>query len=413
MNEQTDSKQKILDEVQAMQPVKGVRLGVAATHIKYANRDDVLLVEMSDKSQVAAVFTRNDFCAAPVIVSRENLQHALPRYLLVNAGNANAGTGEQGIINARLCCEALASIAACAPEQVLPFSTGVIGEHLKVDRLTNVLPAAVAGLKAENWVAASMAIMTTDTVPKGISRSCDVDGHSITVTGIAKGAGMIQPNMATMLSYIATDAAISKEILQAMMQQLADQTFNSITVDGDTSTNDACVLIATGESSLPLIDSEQSPHYAAVKECLLEVFEFLAVSIIRDAEGATKLINVIVNEGRDSIESKSVAYTVANSPLVKTALFASDPNWGRILAAIGRAGVENLDINSIRIDVNDVRIVSNGARDKAYSEEAGSRAMKEPEIDINIYLGRGESKANVWTCDLSYDYVKINAEYRS
>jgi len=413
MNQQPESKQNILNEVQAMQPVNGVRLGVAATHIKYKNRDDILLLELSENTQAAIVFTKNDFCAAPVIVGRENIRKAAPRYLLVNAGNANAGTGEQGIVNARLCCEAVATIVNCDPDQVIPFSTGGIGEHLKVDRLTNVLPAAVAGLKTENWVAACMAIMTTDTVPKGISRSCEIDGHKITVTGIAKGAGMIQPNMATMLSYIATDAGIAQGLLQSTLQQLADQTFNRITVDGDTSTNDACVLMATGESSLPMIENEQNPNYASVRKCLYEVFEYLAVSIIRDAEGATKLINVIVDEGGEQAECTQVAYTVANSPLVKTALFASDPNWGRILAAIGRAGLNNLDINKIRIDVNGVRIVSDGARDKSYSEEAGSQAMKQEEININIYLGRGSSRANVWTCDLSYDYVKINAEYRS
>lgn len=413
MTEQSQSKQQILSEVQAMKAVSGVRLGVAATNVRYSNRDDVVLIELSPSAQSAFVFTRNDFCAAPVIVGKQHVMDAQARYFFINAGNANAGTGEQGIINARLCCESVASIAGCQPEQVVPFSTGVIGEHLAVDRLTNVLPAAVASLKPDNWVAASMAIMTTDTVPKGITRSGDVDGHRITVTGIAKGAGMIQPNMATMLSYIATDAAMSAELLQRTLQQLVDRTFNRITVDGDTSTNDACALIATGESSLPLIDSEQHPAYAAVKEILYEVFEYLAVSIIRDAEGATKLINVIVSEGNDSKECERVAYTVANSPLVKTALFACDPNWGRILAAIGRAGVESLDISKISIDINGVCIVSDGARDKSYSEEAGKQAMNQEEIDINIQLGRGGASVNVWTCDLSYDYIKINAEYRS
>ncbi|WP_455374572.1 bifunctional glutamate N-acetyltransferase/amino-acid acetyltransferase ArgJ [Kaarinaea lacus] len=413
MTEQPESKQKILSEVQAMQPVEGVRLGTAATNVRYSGRDDVLLIEISDSAQAAFVFTQNDFCAAPVIVGKQHMANTRSRYLLVNAGNANAGTGEQGIIDARLCCESLASIVGCEPEQVIPFSTGVIGEHLAVDRITNVFPAAVAGLKPDNWVAASMAIMTTDTVPKGVSRSCNVDGHKITVTGIAKGAGMIQPNMATLLSYIATDAGMTRELLQTTLQQLADQTFNRITVDGDTSTNDSCALIATGESSLPLIDSAQHPAYAMVKNLLYEVFEYLAVSIIRDAEGASKLINVIVSEGKNIDECELVAYTVANSPLVKTALFASDPNWGRILAAIGRAGVQSLDISKIKIDINGVCIVSNGARDKSYTEEAGSRAMKEEEIDINIQLGRGSDGANVWTCDLSYDYIKINAEYRS
>jgi len=413
MTEQPASKQQILNEVQAMQPVDGVRLGVAATNVRYSGRDDVLLIELLESAQAACVFTRNDFCAAPVIVGKQHIAIAQTRYLLINAGNANAGTGEQGIINARLCCESLASIVGCEPEQVIPFSTGVIGEHLAVDRMTNVFPAAVAGLKPDNWVAASMAIMTTDTVPKGISRSCEIDGHKVTVTGIAKGAGMIQPNMATLLSYIATDAGMSRDLLQKTLSNLADQTFNRITVDGDTSTNDSCALIATGKSTLPLIDSEQSPAYEPVKNLLREVFEYLAVSIIRDAEGASKLINVIVGQGKNVEECEQVAYTVANSPLVKTALFASDPNWGRILAAIGRAGVQALDISKITININGVCIVSNGARDKSYTEQAGVQAMKQEEIDINILLGRGSAGANVWTCDLSYDYIKINAEYRS
>jgi len=413
MTEQSQSKQQILSEVQAMKAVNGVRLGVAATNVRYSNRDDVVLIELSPSAHSAVIFTQNDFCAAPVIVGKQHAMDAQSRYFLINAGNANAGTGEQGIINARLCCESLASIAGCQPEQVVPFSTGVIGEHLAVDRLTNVLPAAVASLKPDNWVAASMAIMTTDTVPKGVSRSSEIEGHKITVTGIAKGAGMIQPNMATMLSYIATDAAMSADLLQRTLQQLADQTFNRITVDGDTSTNDACALIATGESSLPLIDSEQHPAYSPLKDLLYEVFEYMAISIIRDAEGASKLINVIVSDGDNVSECEQVAYTVANSPLVKTALFASDPNWGRILAAIGRAGVEKLDISKITIEINGVCIVSDGARDNSYSEEAGKQAMRQEEIDIHIQLGRGSASANVWTCDLSYDYIKINAEYRS
>ena len=413
MSDQPSDKQQLLNEVQAMLPVAGVRLGVAATNVKYTDRDDILLMELCESSQVAAVFTQNDFCAAPVIVARHNIANARPRYLLINAGNANAGTGEQGIIDANLCCESVASIVNCDAGQVLPFSTGVIGEHLAVDRITNVLPAAMTSLKEDNWLAASMAIMTTDTVPKGVSRTCEVDGQKITVTGIAKGAGMIQPNMATMLSYIATDAGFSQELLQSTMEQLVSKSFNRITVDGDTSTNDACVLIATGESSLSTIDSENHPAYAPVVKVLQEVFEFLAVAIIRDAEGATKLINISVLEGESFEECESVAYTVANSPLVKTALFASDPNWGRILAAVGRAGVKNLCVEKIRIEINDVCIVSKGAREESYNEEAGCQAMSHDEIVINIFLGRGEVQTNVWTCDLSYDYIKINAEYRT
>lgn len=410
---QPDSKKQILNEVQSMKAVSGVRLGVAATNVRYSGRDDILLIELAESANSAFVFTRNDFCAAPVVLAKQHVAKVQPRYLLVNAGNANAGTGKQGLVNAELCCESVASIVGCDTERVVPFSTGVIGEHLAVDRITNVFPAAVAGLKPDNWVAASMAIMTTDTVPKGVTRSGNIDGHEITVTGIAKGAGMIRPNMATMLSYIATDVGMPRELLQKTLDQLAAQTFNRITVDGDTSTNDACVLVATGESALPFIDSEQHPSYEAVKDILYQVFEYLAVSIIRDAEGATKLINVVVCDGSSERECEKVAYTVAESPLVKTALFASDPNWGRILAAIGRAGVENLDIDKVKIEINGVCIASNGARDQSYTEQAGVDAMKKEEIDIIINLGRGKSRANVWTCDLSYDYIKINAEYRS
>lgn len=413
MADQPENKKKILDEVQAMIPVSGVRLGVAATNVKYSGRDDVLLIEIEEAANAAFVFTKNDFCAAPVLVARENISKSSPRFLLVNAGNANAGTGEQGLVDARLCCESVASFANCSPEQVVPFSTGVIGEHLQVDRLTNVLPTALASLKDNNWIAASMAIMTTDTVPKGVSRSREIDGRKITVTGITKGAGMIKPNMATMLAYIATDAGLSQELLQQSLQSLTDKSFNRITVDGDTSTNDACALIATGKSSLPVIDSAHHPAYPQVMELLQEVFEYLALSIIRDAEGATKLINITVDQGRDSEECEQVAYTVAESPLVKTALFASDPNWGRILAAVGRAGIAELDVNQVRIEINGVCIVSNGSRDQSYTEDAGRQAMAPEEIDINIILNRGSAKANVWTCDLSYDYIKINAEYRT
>ena len=413
MADQPEVKKQILDEVQAMRPVDGVRLGVAATNIRYSGRDDVLLVELAESATAAFVFTRNDFCAAPVIVAREHIDKATPRYLLINAGNANAGTGEQGTLNARLCCESMASNAGCQPEQVIPFSTGVIGEHLLVDRLANVFPAALAGLKDSNWVAGAKAIMTTDTVPKGVSRSREIDGHQVTVTGIAKGAGMIKPNMATMLSYIATDVGMSQALLQKTLQQLVDQSFNRITVDGDTSTNDACVLIATSRSSLPIIDSEQHPAYQEVLNLLQEVFEYLAVTIIRDAEGATKLINIRVNGGKDTEECKKAAYAVAESPLVKTALFASDPNWGRILAAVGRAGLAELDVARVRLEINGVCIASQGGRDPSYSEEAGVQAMKQDEINIDIFLGRGNASTNVWTCDLSYDYIKINAEYRT
>ena len=406
-------KQLIQQEWSALQPVPGVRLGTAAAGIKYQDRDDLLLIEISEGAQVAAVFTQNAFCAAPVVVAKQHLSAASPRYLLVNAGNANAGTGHQGIENAIACCRASAEAAHCRADQVLPFSTGVIGEHISVDSFVTALPAAVSNLDENHWQAAAKAIMTTDTLPKGISRSLRIEGHEISVSGLAKGAGMICPNMATLLSYVATDAAMSPELLQSTMQQVVAKTFNSITVDGDTSTNDASVLIATGKSSLPVIETAEHPHYKQVLGLINEVFEFLAKAIIRDAEGATKLVNVTVIQGADQAECEAVAYTIAHSPLVKTALFASDPNWGRILAAIGRAGIENLDITNIQIELNDVRIVSNGGVDAGYSEALGQQAMQQDDININVSLGRGNTSANVWTCDLSYDYVKINAEYRT
>ncbi|WP_455199866.1 bifunctional glutamate N-acetyltransferase/amino-acid acetyltransferase ArgJ [Kaarinaea lacus] len=406
-------KQQIKQEWSALKPVPGVRLGAAAAGIKYRNRDDLLLMELDEESQVAAVFTQNAFCAAPVVVAKQHISTASPRYLLINAGNANAGTGKAGIDNALACCRAAAELAHCQVDQVLPFSTGVIGEHIPVENFVSALPAAISNLQEDNWQAAANAIMTTDTLAKGISRSMQIGGHEITVSGIAKGAGMICPNMATLLSYVATDVAIPRDLLQSGMQQIIAKTFNSITVDGDTSTNDASVLIATGKSSLPVIESVEDPNYKQVLGLISEVFEFLARAIIRDAEGATKLVNVSVAQGVDREECEVVAYTIAHSPLVKTALFASDPNWGRILAAVGRAGVKDLDINNIDIELNGVRIVSNGGVDAGYSEALGQQAMQQDEININVRLGRGNASANVWTCDLSYDYVKINAEYRT
>ncbi len=396
-----------------MQAVAGVRLGSAEAGIKYKSRNDILLFELCEDTQVGAVFTQNVFCAAPVTIAKEHLATSMPRYLLINSGNANAGTGKQGIKNANACCSAVAELANCETGQVLPFSTGVIGQHLPVEKIALALPLALANLKEDNWQSAAKTIMTTDTIPKGISRKVVIDGHEVTVSGIAKGAGMICPNMATLLSYVATDVAMPAALLQATIQQAVNKTFNRITVDGDTSTNDACVLIATGKSTLPLIDSLKHPHYPKILGVITEVFEFLAKAIIRDAEGATKLVNVSVTQGASEAECELVAYTIAHSPLVKTALFASDPNWGRILAAVGRAGVNNLDINKIAIDLNGVCIVSDGGVDSAYTEDQGQQAMQPADIDIHVALGRGDAAANVWTCDLSYDYVKINAEYRT
>jgi len=396
-----------------MKAVDGVRLGSAAAGIKYKSRDDIVLFELCDDAHVAAMFTRNLFCAAPVLIARENLENGTPRYLLVNAGNANAGTGELGVHNAKACCDVLAELTGCEPNQVLPFSTGVIGQHLPVEKITAALPLALSNLKSDNWQSAAKTIMTTDTVPKGISRTAVIDGHEVTVSGIAKGAGMICPNMATLLSYVATDISMPVALLQSTIQHAVNRTFNRITVDGDTSTNDACVLMATGKSTLPLIESGDHPNYEKALILITEVFEFLAKAIIRDAEGATKLVNVSVTQGASEAECELVAYTVAHSPLVKTALFASDPNWGRILAAVGRAGVVNLDVSKIRIFLNGICIVSGGGVDPAYTEEQGQQAMQPADIDIHVELARGDAVTNVWTCDLSYDYVKINAEYRT
>lgn len=406
-------KSQIQQEWSSLQAVAGVKLGSAAAGIKYKNRDDIVLLELCDGAQVAAMFTRNAFCAAPVVVAKEHLANAMPRYLLINAGNANAGTGEQGLKNAKACCAAVAELTKSRADQVLPFSTGVIGQHLPVEKIVAALPSALSNLKEEHWSLAAKTIMTTDTVPKGVTRVAVIGGHKVTVSGIAKGAGMICPNMATLLSYVATDVAMPQALLQSVVQRAVSRSFNRITVDGDTSTNDACVLIATGRSSLPVVDHSEHPHYPAILDLITEVFEFLAKAIIRDAEGATKLINVNVTQGASETECELVAYTIAHSPLVKTALFASDPNWGRILAAVGRAGVSNLDISKICIDLNGVRIVSGGGVDPAYTEAQGQQAMQPTDIDIHVALGRGEASANVWTCDLSYDYVKINAEYRT
>ena len=407
------TKQQLETEWASAQPVAGVRLAATSAGIRYKNRDDVLLMEICDGGQVAGVFTQNAFCAAPVIVAKQHLIAGAPRFLLVNAGNANAGTGQKGIDNANACCQAVAELLQCSADHVMPFSTGVIGEHLPVDKIVAALPILKEGFVENNWQTAAKAIMTTDTLPKAVTRTAVIDGHKITATGIAKGAGMICPNMATLLTYIATDAAISKPLLQSMLNELADKTFNRITVDGDTSTNDACVLVASGKAKLPIIENANDVRLQPLMDLLHEVFNFLAVAIICDAEGANKLVNVSVVQGANQRECQLVARAVAHSPLVKTALFASDPNWGRILAAVGRAGLENLDIGKIKILLNGVCIVSNGGRDSHYREEMGITAMKQDRIDIEIHLGRGNDAANIWTCDLSYDYVKINAEYRT
>jgi glutamate N-acetyltransferase/amino-acid N-acetyltransferase len=394
-------------------PVEGLRLGTAAAGIKYADRDDLLVIEIPEGAACAGVFTRNAFCAAPVQVAREHLRRTTPRYLLVNSGNANAGTGNQGMKDAQRCCQALAELTGCTPEQVLPFSTGVIGEVLPVERMLQALPTALERLDSADWQAAAAAIMTTDTVPKLLSRTFELGGSPITVTGIAKGSGMIRPDMATMLAYIATDATVSQPLLQNCLEHAVAPSFNSITVDGDTSTNDACMLIASGASSAAPVTEEQSEEYRELAATVEEVCRGLARAIVKDGEGATKLVTVEVITAKSPEEAREVAFTVAHSPLVKTALFASDPNWGRILAAVGRAGIRDLDISGVGIWLDEVCIVSDGGVESAYTEEAGQRVMDREEMTIRIGLGRGEAGAQVLTCDLSYDYVRINAEYRT
>jgi len=395
-----------------LHPVPGFRLGTTCAGIKKVERRDLVVMELAEGSTVAAVFTQNAFCAAPVIVARKHLIQTSPRYLLTNTGNANAGTGEQGIADAEACCDALARSADCAREEVLPFSTGVIGEALSLDKICKGIPDAYAVLSEDGWMDAAHGIMTTDTVPKGASRQININDQQVTITGIAKGSGMIRPDMATMLAYIATDAKVDSDDLQSSLQNAAEQSFNRITVDGDTSTNDACLLVATGQSGAS-VSKSRSQDYDVFCGAVREVCEQLALAIVRDGEGATKLITVQVEEGRDEAECLQVAYTVAHSPLVKTAFFASDPNWGRILAAIGRSGVQDLDVKQIRIFLNEVCIVSGGGRDSQYREELGQAVMNASEIIVKILLGRGNSSERVWTCDLSYDYVRINAEYRT
>jgi len=395
----------------AFAPVPGVRLGTAAAGIKRPGRDDLLLVEVVPGGTVAAVFTRNAFCAAPIVVAREHLAGA-PRWLLINSGNANAGTGERGLTDARRCCDAVACLVGGAGAEVLPFSTGVIGEYLPVERIESVLPDVLASLDENGWARAARAIMTTDTRPKLVSRVVDIDGQRLTVTGIAKGAGMIHPNMATMLSFIGTDAAVEQGVLQACLARVADQTFNNITVDGDTSTNDACVVVASGASTVPKL-TKDSDRFARFEQALGEVCGALAEAIVRDGEGATKLIRIRVEQAASAAEARDVALTIAHSPLVKTAFFASDPNWGRILAAVGRAGVAELDIRRVEVWLGGVPIVTAGARAPDYTEEAGQAVMNESEITIRVTLGRGEAVQTVLTCDLSYDYVRINADYRT
>jgi glutamate N-acetyltransferase/amino-acid N-acetyltransferase len=391
-------------------PVAGVSLGVAEAGIKRPDRKDLLVMQLDEGATIAGVFTTNRFCAAPVIVAREHLASGKAiRALVVNTGNANAGTGEQGMAAAQQTCAELAKLMGCDAEQVLPFSTGVIMEPLPVAKIVAGMPKAIANLKADNWFDAAQAIMTTDIVAKAVSRQVQIGGKTVTVTGMSKGSGMIHPNMATMLGYIATDAAIAQPLLQQMVTEATNKSFNCITVDGDTSTNDALMLIATGKSGA-VVDASNAAQMQAV---ISEVAILLAQAIVRDGEGATKFITIQVEGGKNAEECRKIGYAIAHSPLVKTAFFASDPNLGRILAAIGYAGVADLDVAALSLYLDEVLVAEKGGRAASYQEQDGQRVMQQSDITIRVVLNRGAVNATLWTCDFSYDYVKINASYRS
>ena len=391
--------------------IPGIRLGAAGAGIKRHDRDDILLIEMAEGTTCAAVFTRNAFCAAPVTVAREHLA-ASPRWLLINSGNANAGTGERGLHDARESCRQVAALMGGQAQQVMPFSTGVIGEYLPVDKISAALPAAKQALTLSGWERAAKAIMTTDTRPKLVQRTLEIQGRSIEIVGIAKGAGMIHPNMATMLSFIGTNAKIDVPTLQGLLAEVVDRSFNCITIDGDTSTNDACVLMASGVTAVSAIDSDCA-DYPVFADALQAVCDELAEAIVRDGEGATKFMRIIVEQADSEAEARNVGKTIAHSPLVKTAFFASDPNWGRILAAVGRSDCPDLDIGKVCIWLGEVCIVENGGRASTYNEAAGRAVMSQQDIVIRVALGRGLCVQQVLTCDFSYDYVRINAEYRT
>jgi glutamate N-acetyltransferase/amino-acid N-acetyltransferase len=397
-----------------LHPVPGVKLGITMAGVRKANRRDLSVITLDEGSAVAGVFTKNRFCAAPVQLCRQHLAAGKGiRALLINTGNANAGTGEDGLARARATCSALASLLKVSPEQILPFSTGVIMETLPIDRIEAGLPAALADSKPDNWALAAEGIMTTDTLPKAASKQIQIGGQTVTITGISKGAGMIKPNMATMLGYVATDARVAPGLLQALVTEAADASFNRITIDGDTSTNDSFVLIATRKAQHAEITDLNSADGQALRAALIAVSQQLAQAIVRDGEGATKFITITIEGGKDEAECQKAAYAIAHSPLVKTAFFASDPNLGRILAAVGYAGIDDLDQSLIELHLDDVHVVTKGGRRPEYREEDGQRVMKQSEITIRVGLARGQATATVWTCDLSHDYVTINADYRS
>ncbi|HCY62393.1 MAG TPA: bifunctional ornithine acetyltransferase/N-acetylglutamate synthase [Oxalobacteraceae bacterium] len=400
-----------------LKPVAGIELGYAEAGVRKANRKDLLVMKLAPTATVAGVFTTNRFCAAPVQVCKAHLEalrisDSPIRALVVNTGNANAGTGEAGLVNANATCAALAELLGCEASQILPFSTGVILEPLPVDRIKAGLPQAIANLKEDNWYNAAESIMTTDTQPKAASRTVTIDGVTITLTGISKGAGMIKPNMATMLGFMAIDARVAQPVLEHMVKEAADQSFNCITIDGDTSTNDSFMLVATGAAALEVGEID-SPEYAALLQAVVGLSQELSQMIVRDGEGATKFITVTVEEGSTVEECRKIAYSIGHSPLVKTAFFASDPNLGRILAAIGYAGVDDLDVSKLNLYLDDVWVAKNGGRNPDYREEDGQRVMKQSEITVRVKLARGDATATIWTCDLSHEYVSINADYRS
>jgi len=393
--------------------IKGVRLGVTEAGVRKANRRDLLLMTLAPGTRVAGVFTRNRFCAAPVLVAKANLQGGNIRALIVNTGCANAGTGEDGIFRAKQTCAEVSKLLGCEPDQVLPFSTGVIMEPLPVDRIAAGVPRCVARLHENNWADAATAIMTTDTVAKAFSKRVDIGDKLISVTGIAKGSGMIRPNMATMLGFIATDAFVDQKLLQRAITYAAERTFNCVTVDGDTSTNDALIVMATGQVGAPEIAKSDSSEFKMLLDAITEVAASLAQALIRDGEGATKFITIHIDGGLNETECRKVGYAIAHSPLVKTAFFASDPNLGRILAAIGYAGIDDLDVSKVDLYLDEVMVAKSGGRAPSYREEDGQRVMKQDEITVRVGLNRGASSAIIWTCDLSHDYVSINADYRS
>ena len=394
-------------------PIKGISLGIAQAHIKKPNRKDLLLVTIAEGSKVSGVFTQNAFCAAPVLLCKEHLKNTSGiRALIVNTGCANAGTGEDGLLKAKESCEAVSELLSIKPEQVLPFSTGVILESLPIDKIKNGLPDTIKNLDPTHWIDAAEAIMTTDIAPKAASRKIKIQDKEVVISGVSKGSGMIHPNMATMLSFIATDASINQILLDKLLKEVTEESFNCITVDGDTSTNDSFILIATGKAEHIEINQEDQ-SYKALRDAIREVAIELAQAIVRDGEGATKFITIQVESGRDDAECRKVGFAIAHSPLIKTAFFASDPNLGRILAAIGYAGIDSLDITKIQLFLGNVLVAEKGGRASSYSEAQGQEVMKHPEISMRILLNRGHAKATIWTCDFSYDYVKINADYRT